>query len=235
MEQSGPGTEVVEDGKSGSRRLPNAGTLGISDARWAEAHRRAAVIEPLAALESVSAPAARDAGRTLGRSERTIYRLLRLWQKSGGLVSSLAPRPAAAGRGKGRLTAAAVSMAAPSPASTRSPTPRVVRSCTRVTTAKLRLAQAAMGKAGTKVGELCAELGISRQTLYRHVTPKGELGPDGLALLARRRTPAASQPAPAARRRRAAPRSAPQTEATAEDFCQLLQPSSETDSDRHRQ
>jgi putative transposase len=107
MEQSGSGTEVVEDGKSGSRRLPNAGTLGISDARWAEAHRRAAVIEPLAALESVSAPAARDAGRTLGLSERTIYRLLRLWQKSGGLVTSLAPRPSAGGRGKGRLTAAA--------------------------------------------------------------------------------------------------------------------------------
>src|SRR3954469_540315 len=39
----------------------------------------------------------------------------------------------------------------------------------KMTAAKLRLAQAAMGKPGTKVGELCAELGITRQTLYRHV------------------------------------------------------------------
>ena len=56
----------------------------------------------------------------------------------------------------------------------------------KMTTAKLRLAQAAMGQPGTKVGELCAELGVTRQTLYRHVTPKGELRPDGLNLLARR-------------------------------------------------
>ena len=42
----------------------------------------------------------------------------------------------------------------------------------KMTPAKLRLAQAAMGQPGTKVGELCAELGVSRQTLYRHVDPK---------------------------------------------------------------
>ena len=66
----------------------------------------------------------------------------------------------------------------------------------KMTAAKLRLAHAAMGQPGTKVGELCAELGVSRQTLYRHVTPKGELRPDGLSLLARRRTPAPSQPPP---------------------------------------
>ncbi|MCB8835570.1 recombinase family protein, partial [Escherichia coli] len=44
----------------------------------------------------------------------------------------------------------------------------------KMTPAKLRLAQAAMGKPETKVAELCAELGVTRQTLYRHVTPKGE-------------------------------------------------------------
>jgi len=65
----------------------------------------------------------------------------------------------------------------------------------KMTAAKLRLAQAAMGQPGTKVAELCAELGITRQTLYRHVAPKGELRPDGLSLLARRRAPAASSPA----------------------------------------
>jgi DNA invertase Pin-like site-specific DNA recombinase len=60
-----------------------------------------------------------------------------------------------------------------------------------MTPAKLRLAQAAMGQSETHVGALCAELGITRQTLYRHVGPKGELRPDGEKLLAiRRRGPA---------------------------------------------
>jgi DNA invertase Pin-like site-specific DNA recombinase len=53
----------------------------------------------------------------------------------------------------------------------------------KMTVAKLRLAMASMGMPGTKVGELCAELGISRQTLYRHVDPKGNLRPDGEKLL----------------------------------------------------
>lgn len=56
----------------------------------------------------------------------------------------------------------------------------------KMTSAKLRLTQAAMGKPKTKVAELCAELGITRQTLYRHVTPKGEIRPDGEKLLARK-------------------------------------------------
>lgn len=51
--------------------------------------------------------------------------------------------------------------------------------------AKLRLAMAAMGKPETEVGSLCKELGITRQTLYRHVGPKGELRPDGQKLLSR--------------------------------------------------
>jgi len=62
----------------------------------------------------------------------------------------------------------------------------------KVTAAKLRLAQAAMGQRETKVGELCAELGVSRQTLYRHVDPKGALRPDGKKLLGSR----ARQPRP---------------------------------------
>jgi len=55
-----------------------------------------------------------------------------------------------------------------------------------MTLAKLRLAQAAMGKPETKVAELCAELGITRETLYRHVTPKEEIRPDGEKLLTQR-------------------------------------------------
>lgn len=44
----------------------------------------------------------------------------------------------------------------------------------KMTPAKLRLAPAAMGKPETKVSELCAELGVTRQTLHRHVTPDGQ-------------------------------------------------------------
>ncbi|MCV9996594.1 recombinase family protein [Paeniglutamicibacter sp. ZC-3] len=53
----------------------------------------------------------------------------------------------------------------------------------KMTPAKIRLAMAAMGHKDTKVGALCAELGITRQTLYRHVSPTGELRPDGAKLL----------------------------------------------------
>jgi len=56
----------------------------------------------------------------------------------------------------------------------------------KMTAAKLRLAQAAMGKPETRIAELCAELGVTRQTLYRHVTPTGEIRPDGDKLLGRR-------------------------------------------------
>src|SRR3989440_3310050 len=61
----------------------------------------------------------------------------------------------------------------------------------KMTAAKLRLAMAAMGQKETKVGELCAELGITRQTLYRHVGPDGSLRPDGQKLLGGK--PAASK------------------------------------------
>ena len=55
----------------------------------------------------------------------------------------------------------------------------------KMTAAKLRLAMAAMGHQETKVGDLCRELGVTRQTLYRHVSPAGELRADGVKLLAR--------------------------------------------------
>ena len=44
----------------------------------------------------------------------------------------------------------------------------------KMTPAKLRLAMAAMGAPETNVGDLCQELGITRSTLYRHVSPTGE-------------------------------------------------------------
>ena len=55
----------------------------------------------------------------------------------------------------------------------------------KMTPAKVRLAQAAMGKPETNVGALCRELGITGQTLYRHVSPAGELRGDGKKVLAR--------------------------------------------------
>ena len=55
-----------------------------------------------------------------------------------------------------------------------------------MTPAKLRLARAAMAKRDTKVGDLCKELGVTRQRLYRFVGPKGELRADGTKLLARK-------------------------------------------------
>ncbi len=56
----------------------------------------------------------------------------------------------------------------------------------KMTAAKLRTAQAAMGKPETKIAGLCTELGITRQTLYRHVDPRGELRPDGIRLIGER-------------------------------------------------
>ena len=53
----------------------------------------------------------------------------------------------------------------------------------KMTAAKLRLAMASMDQLETNVNELCKELGITRQTLYRHVDPKGNLRPDGQKLL----------------------------------------------------
>lgn len=42
----------------------------------------------------------------------------------------------------------------------------------KMTPSKLRLALASMGQAETKISDLCKELGITRQTLYRHVSPQ---------------------------------------------------------------
>ena len=53
----------------------------------------------------------------------------------------------------------------------------------KMTAAKLRLAMAAMGNVETKIGKLCEELGITKQTLYRHISPHGELRDDGKKLL----------------------------------------------------
>jgi hypothetical protein len=43
-----------------------------------------------------------------------------------------------------------------------------------------------MAKRDTKVSNLCAELEVTRQTLYRFVGPKGELRADATKLLKRK-------------------------------------------------
>ncbi len=53
----------------------------------------------------------------------------------------------------------------------------------KMTQAKLRLAMASLGQLETKISPLCEELGISKQTLYRHLSPSGELREDGKKLL----------------------------------------------------
>jgi DNA invertase Pin-like site-specific DNA recombinase len=62
----------------------------------------------------------------------------------------------------------------------------------KMTVPKLRLAQAAMAKRETRVGDLCKELSITRQTLYRFVSPKGGLRADAVKLL-KRKAPRASR------------------------------------------
>jgi DNA-binding phage protein len=61
-----------------------------------------------------------------------------------------------------------------------------------MTAAKVRLAAAAMGQKETHVGDLCKELGITRQTLYRHVSPSGEIRADGTKLLGKAKSRAAA-------------------------------------------
>ena len=53
----------------------------------------------------------------------------------------------------------------------------------KMTPAKLRSAMSAMGRKDTIVTDLCEELGVSTQTLYRYVSPAGELRADGMKVL----------------------------------------------------
>jgi DNA invertase Pin-like site-specific DNA recombinase len=56
----------------------------------------------------------------------------------------------------------------------------------KMTPAKIRLAMAAMGKPGTNVSQLSKELGVTRQTLYRHIGPKGSLRDAGRKLVGKK-------------------------------------------------
>ena len=64
----------------------------------------------------------------------------------------------------------------------------------KMTPTKLKLAQTALKDPKTQVNELCQELGITRQTLYRHLSPEGKLRPDGEAVLEREQARAKKAP-----------------------------------------
>ncbi len=53
----------------------------------------------------------------------------------------------------------------------------------KMTPAKVRLAAVSMQHPETKVSDLCKELGVTRQTLYRYVSPDGMLRESGNKLL----------------------------------------------------
>ncbi|MEJ1391523.1 MAG: recombinase family protein [Candidatus Sedimenticola sp. (ex Thyasira tokunagai)] len=56
----------------------------------------------------------------------------------------------------------------------------------KLTKGQVRLAQASMKEPDTNVSELCRELKISRQTLYRYVSPEGELRIEGKKVLCKK-------------------------------------------------
>ena len=57
------------------------------------------------------------------------------------------------------------------------------------TPSKLRRAQAALAAKDTSVADLCAELGVSKTTMYRNLTPDGQLTENGKRALADTRKP----------------------------------------------
>lgn len=77
----------------------------------------------------------------------------------------------------------------------------------KMTVPKLRLAQAAMARRGTRVGDLCKELGITRQTVYRFVDPRGGLRSDGKKLLKLKERKAGSLSASPSKKKRRLARS----------------------------
>ena len=54
-----------------------------------------------------------------------------------------------------------------------------------LTKAQVRLAQAAMSSRDSRVSELCREVGITRTTLYRYISPTGQLREAGNKVLNR--------------------------------------------------
>src|SRR5438270_6579505 len=86
--------------------IPERGVLTLSEQAWAEAHRRARVIAPLAARSVVDQQTADEAAAQLGLSRRQVYNLLRQFRRGDGLVTDLVPGRSEGGKGHGRLAPA---------------------------------------------------------------------------------------------------------------------------------
>lgn len=84
-------------------RTSSPDLAAISEADWAEAKRREAVIRPLA-KQPTSKAQRQAAMQTLGLVERRVYMLVRAYRQSGGLLTSLVPDKTDGGRGKSRLS-----------------------------------------------------------------------------------------------------------------------------------
>ncbi|HEY9681948.1 MAG TPA: DDE-type integrase/transposase/recombinase [Oculatellaceae cyanobacterium] len=79
------------------------GLLTLSESAWAEAKKRADVIGPLAALPTVSRLAAEAAAAEIGISVRQVYKLIKRYRLSDGLVTDLATGCPTGGKGKSRI------------------------------------------------------------------------------------------------------------------------------------
>lgn len=86
--------------------IPERGVLTLSERAWAEAHRRALVIAPIAARPAVDQQTADEAAALLGLSRRQVYNLLRQFRRGDGLVTDLARGRSEGGKGRGRLASA---------------------------------------------------------------------------------------------------------------------------------
>jgi putative transposase len=74
--------------------------LVLSDTEWAEAKRRADIIDPLSKMGTVGRCSADEAALQLGVSRRHIYELIRRYRTGDGLVTALAPEKSNGGKGK---------------------------------------------------------------------------------------------------------------------------------------
>lgn len=82
------------------------GLIHLSAEAWKEAERRAEYIKPLAEMNSIPGVLAKEAYLKLGLSKQMLYKLVKRFRNSGGLITSLAPHASSGGQGKSRLSLA---------------------------------------------------------------------------------------------------------------------------------
>lgn len=83
--------------------ISERGLLSLSERAWAKAKHRADVIGPLAAQEEISLGEADKAAVELGLTQRQVYNLIRRYKVGEGLMTDLAVKQPAGGKGKTRI------------------------------------------------------------------------------------------------------------------------------------